>query len=124
MYDSETKTLNKARTVFQKCSQGVPLQAHSCSVIIPLSFLLISSNVFLDSALLNRLRVGQLLCLDQQPFFCINSQRILDILVKSCAVAAEFFYVDGWTDMSKLMFTFHNYSVNSGWFKQICQIGN
>jgi len=50
-------------------SQVVLLQAHSCCIIIPVSFLLILANAFLDCALLGRFRVGQLLCLHQQPFF-------------------------------------------------------
>jgi hypothetical protein len=110
MYDSETK---KKQTVLiindLGNSQMVPLRAHSCSVIIPVSFLLILANAFLDCALHSIFRVGHLLCLYQQPFFFffgINSQRILDTLVKFFAVVTEFFYVDGWTDMLKLMFTF------------------
>ena len=56
-------------------------------------------------------------------FFFINSHRI-DTLVKFYAVATEFFYVDGQTDMLKLIFTFRDCSVNRVWFKQLYQSGN
>jgi len=51
---------------------------------------------------------------------CISSQRILDTLVKFCAVATEFFYVDGQTDMLKLMF----YFLQLFGEQQLCQSGN
>jgi hypothetical protein len=61
----------------RKCSKNVPLLAHSCSLSIPVSFLLTLANALLESALLSTFRVNQaqLLCLDQQPVFGINSQR-------------------------------------------------
>jgi hypothetical protein len=76
MYDGETK---KAQTVLiinnLGNSQVVLLQAHSCSVIIPVSFLLILANAFLDSAFLCRFRVGQLLFLNQQHLFLASIYR-------------------------------------------------
>lgn len=77
MCDSETK--KKAQTVLiinnLGNSQVVLLRAHSCFVIIPVSFLLILANAFLDCALLSRFRVGQFLYLHQQLFVFASIHR-------------------------------------------------